>query len=124
MAVAALASEIVFYRWWSRDVRIGRIILMVIAINVASSAVGMVIAAYLPTGYNPAFPKKVSGPLHGPEWNQLAAISWVVAFLVSIAIEWPLLVAFRRFVDVPRKLIAAVFANALSYLVLLIVFFV
>ena len=121
-ALAALATEIFFYRWWSKEARIGRLAVVVVVANVASSVVGMIIAAYLPTGYNPAFPRGSQGPWHAPEWIQLATIAWVLAFLVSIVIEWPVLVLFRRFVRIPRALLASTFANAASYVALLAVF--
>ena len=121
-AIAALASEVAFYRWWSKDQRLGRLIVVVVIANVLSSIIGMVIAYFLPNGYNPAFPSHSTGPWHGPEWDQLAEIAWVVAFLVSILVEWPVLVLFRRFIRIPRTFTAAVFANATSYVVLLVVF--
>jgi hypothetical protein len=60
-AIMALCTEAIFYKWWSKDARAGRIIVMVLVVNIASSAAGMLIASYLPTGYNPAFQSARTG---------------------------------------------------------------
>lgn len=122
-AIMALCAEVIFYGWWSKDASVGRIILMVIVVNAVSSAVGMVVAFYLPTGYNPAFRSGGHGPWSSPGWGALAAVAWVVAFIVSVFIEWPLVVLFRRVLPIPRAFLAVLFANASSYVVLLIVMF-
>jgi hypothetical protein len=117
-AITGLGAEVVFYRWWSKDDRLGRIILVVVVANVSSSAVGMLIAAYLPNGYNPG-----RGRWNGPAWRELATVAWVVAFVVSVLIEWPLVLLFRRFLRIRRTFLAVLLANASTYVVLLIVLF-
>jgi hypothetical protein len=123
-AVAGLTAEFLFYFWWNGKPHPGRLATLVIVANVASSVTGVVIASFLPTGYNPAFRSTGRGPWHDASWNNLAIIAWVFAFVISVLIEWPIVVAFRRFVVVPRAFAAVVFANATSYLVLLGVVFV
>jgi hypothetical protein len=122
-AIMALCAEVIFYRCWSKDTRVGRLILMVIVVNVVSSAAGMLIASYLPTGYNPAFQSVRGGPWNGPGWNALATMAWIVAFIISVLVEWPLVLLFGRTVRIPRAFLAVLFANACSYVVLLVILF-
>lgn len=122
-AIAALASEVFFYRWWSKEKHVARLVAVVLVANVVSSIAGIVIAVFLPTGYNPAFVSHGQGPWHSPAWNQLAEVAWVVAFLASVFIEWPIVAAFHRLVTIPRTFLAVLLANAVSYVVLLVVFF-
>jgi hypothetical protein len=122
-AIMALCAEVIFYRWWSKDTRLGRLILMVVVVNIVSSVSGMLVASCLPTGYNPAFHSARSGPWRGPGWNALATIAWIVAFIVSVLIEWPLVLLFRRMVAIPRAFLGVLFANASSYVVLLVILF-
>ena len=122
-AIAALCAEVIFYRWWSKDNRVGRIVLVVVVVNIVSSAAGMLTASFLPTGYNPAFQSAGRGTWSGPGWSALATAAWVVAFIVSVLIEWPLVLLFRRLVRIPRAFVAVLFANAISYIVLLAILF-
>jgi hypothetical protein len=122
-AIMALCTEAIFYKWWCKEASVGRIVVVVLVVNIASSAAGMLIASYLPTGYNPAFQSARSGPWSGPGWNALATLAWIVAFIVSVLIEWPLVLLFRRMVRIPRAFLAVLFANACSYVVLLVILF-
>src|SRR5579884_794884 len=52
-AIAALTTEFVFYKWWSKATQPARLIIVVLVANVASSVAGVIIATMLPTGYEP-----------------------------------------------------------------------
>jgi len=123
-AVAALTAEVLFYRWWSKNMHLGRLIVVVLVANVVSSVIGMIVASFLPTGYNPAFRAGQHVPWHAPEWFDYATLAWLVAFIISVLVEWPVVMLLRRVVAIQRTFIAVLFANAASYLVLLLVFFV
>ena|SRR5579884_3571544 len=123
-AIAALTTEFVFYKWWSKATQPARLIIVVLVANVASSVAGVIIATMLPTGYEPRFVAGGSGPWAGQTWNHFAKAAWFAAFLISIAVEWPVVVAFRRFLYIRRAFVAVVCANVLSYAILLVVLFI
>jgi hypothetical protein len=50
-------------------------------------------------------------------------MAWIAAFIVSVFIEWPLVLLFRHMVRIPRTFLAVLFANASSYVVLLVILF-
>jgi hypothetical protein len=119
----ALATEVIFYRWWTGETRISRLLAMVLTANVVSSTVGMFIASQLPTGYAPAHSTSPHSSWRAAEWSDYAALAWVLAFVISVVVEWPILVVFSKLVVVRRSIIASFFANACSYVMLLVVLF-
>ena len=121
--LAGLAAEVIFYHWWTGEARIGRLLAMVLVANVVSSAVGMIIAGQLHAGYKPATQTNLNPSWRGAEWIDYVALAWVLAFVISVAIEWPIVVLFRKFVIIRRAFTASLFANACSYVVLLAMLF-
>ncbi len=113
-AVPALVSEAVVFRLLNRHLPWGRVATLVIVINLVSGAFGFLIAAFLPSGLeNP-------GQM-GPEWGTYAVLGYVVAFFLSILIEWGTLRALSRVGEIGRPFLTVALANTASYAVLIVV---
>ena len=120
--LAALATEFIVY-----GVVYGRVVgrgglpgllLAVFGVNIISSVVGVALAFVLPSGLNHEFSAHLTGPAQGPQWVVFATLSWFVALLASIAIEY-LVLRLLTLKRPLRGLLATVsIANAASYLVL------
>ena len=113
--IAVLVSEYFTYRILNREQAGARMLSLVLAANVASSLVGIAIAALLPSGLNQRFLQTGGGPARSIVWNRYAGFSWVVAFLVSIAVEYPVAVGITRSKPLNHAFGSVVAANLASY---------
>jgi hypothetical protein len=113
---AALGAEVVVFLIAYPGVARGWLSTSVVVANVASSAVGIGLALYLPSG--------VSGGRSsvGPIWKMFEIAAWFLAFVVSIALEYPILRMVTRSLNLKRLFRTVVLANVCSYITLLGVF--
>lgn len=122
-AIAALATEAVVFRTLNRDLSWGRILGAVLVINIVSAVVGFAIAAALPSGLEPTLAGEGENRFEtirpGPEFGMYAILGYVLAFALSILIEWGLVRTSRRFVKVAKPFITVALANGASYAVLI-----
>ncbi len=111
------------FRVFNRDLPWRRIASTVLTINVASAVVGFAIAAALPSGLEPAVTGEAGNQLEtirpGPKFGMYAVLGYVLAFVLSILIEWGIVHALRRVVNLAKPFITVALANAASYAVLL-----
>jgi hypothetical protein len=122
VALAGLTTEILIFRRFYPTVSLSRLILLVLAANVVSSALGVALAAVLPSGLNPAYVQSRMGPARAANWSRLASLSWGLAFVVSIAVEFLILRGLTWRQRLPRLGRVVVIANVGSYSVLIAVF--
>jgi hypothetical protein len=118
IAVAAFATEVVVYGAAYGRVGFFTLSATVLGANLISSLTGVGFALILPSGLNKEFVRHLTGPAQGPNWYALATASWLVAVLVSIAIEYPVVKILTRRRVLPHLFRVVCIANAASYLVL------
>jgi ABC-type thiamin/hydroxymethylpyrimidine transport system permease subunit len=104
-AAAALLCEILmFYAFQFRASSFWLVLLAVIAANVVSTLIGFFVLGFLPS------------PEHGPHW--LVYIIFLVAWALSVAIEYGVYFAVPRWRRFSQLLPAVALSNVASYLVL------
>jgi hypothetical protein len=121
-ALAMVSAEYLAYRLLNREQSGARLLALVLVANMVSSVVGIAIAAGLPSGLNSQFAKTGVGPARSVVWNRLAGLSWLVALAVSIAVEYPIVVAFTRARPFRRPILSVSTANVASYAALFAAF--
>src|SRR5258705_9064175 len=85
----AIASEVLVFRIREAQVTLGPTILLVVLANVVSWLVGMGITSYLPSGLVPTvLPSGVTSIKPGPMWSTYSYASWLLAWVLSCAIEY------------------------------------
>ncbi|MCC6677991.1 MAG: hypothetical protein IT436_12680 [Phycisphaerales bacterium] len=120
--VLALATEyLVYMRVWRGSVSAGRLLAIMLVLNICSWIAGLVISEMLPTGLVPRLideKRNLSIIEPGPQWGRLAILGLVVACIVSTAIEYAgFRVIYRRIsLRSPLKYVSA--ANIAGYAVL------
>jgi Ca2+/Na+ antiporter len=119
--LAALATEIFIFRRFYPSAKLSWLIAVVVGANVASSLLGIGIASVLPSGLNSAWVQGRGGPARGLNWSRLALISWFVALILSILVEYFVLLVVTRRKPLPRLARAVAIANIASYAVLVVV---
>jgi hypothetical protein len=120
--IAGLLTEVGVFCVFYRAERVGRLLVLVVVANVTSSALGLALASVLPSGLNPAYEQSRTGPGRAATWSQLATMSWGVALLVSIVVEYLVLTGMTWKRRLPRLGRTVVVANVASYVVLIAVY--
>lgn len=127
-AIAAMATEAAVFRALNRDLSWGRIVSTVLVINIASTVVGFAIAAFLPSGLEPTVMGEGENQFETiqprPQFGMYAILGYVLAFFLSILIEWGIVRTSRRVLKLSKPFITATLANAASYAVLIFIYMV
>ena len=113
--IAAFAAEVAVFGIAYGKSGLRGLSLIVLAANLVSSLAGVVLAFLLPSGLSGEVAGRIT---HGPAWGQLATVSWLVACLVSVVIEYPVLKLATRKRGLRRLSLTVTVANVASYLVL------
>ena len=123
--IAAIVVEVLVFWRLNRHLRIGQIIAVVVLANVASGYIGFVIAAFLPSGL---VPKVVGEGEHqgqiiqpGPQFDTYMVLSFVVAFVLSVVIEYGVVRWCVGWARVNRPFLTVTLANLASYVTLIAV---
>jgi len=123
-AIAAMLTEAVVFRALNRDLSWRRTVSTVLVINIASAIVGFAIAAALPSGLEPTVMGEGENQFEtiqpGPKFGMYAVLGYVLAFVLSILIEWGIVRTSRRVVKLAKPFITVALANAASYAVLIV----
>jgi len=123
-AIAAMLTEAVVFRVLNRDLSWRRTVSTVLVINIASAIVGFAIAAALPSGLEPTVMREGENQFEtiqpGPKFGMYAVLGYVLAFVLSILIEWGIVRTSRRVVKLAKPFITVALANAASYAVLIV----
>jgi hypothetical protein len=106
VVVVALLVELAAIWLINHEARAILLPVVVLLMNVLSAAIGMLIMGLLPEVYG------------GPNYVMLGVLSFPLACVLSILIEYPQMAALRRVARLRRPLTAAVVGNILSYLIL------
>ncbi len=120
-ALAALSTECLVFALLNRRSPRVRLFPVVVVANLASSLAGVAIAAFLSDGLRLGLTRS-TGPGNGGSWTPLAISAWLVAFAVSIVLEYVAVRAMTRRAPLRRTGLAVVLANVSSYFVLLVAF--
>lgn len=117
--ILALATEFfVFVRMQQGVTSAGKLFGVVLAINIMSWIVGLLISGFLPTGLIPTLVSDgVSIIQPGPRWSTLAFLSFPFACIVSTLVEYFGLLLFPR-LSFRSPFRTAAIANGASYIVL------
>lgn len=118
--IALLATELAVYRCWFRELTWGRIVAMVLSSNLLSSILGVAAAAAMPSGLKQNW-HATQGDIHEKVWNTYATSSWVLAWAVSVVVEYFFIRWVFRRDRLPRLLPCVVVANTASYIALLVI---
>lgn len=122
-ASIVVAMEATTYKLLNRENRLWRLFLFVLALNLASTLLGGLIALFLPTGFG----SKLTGQGaqqaetvgHGPQWETDIICAWALAFILSIAVEYALIrVSMHpdsKIVRITRPFVTSGLANVMSY---------
>ena len=112
----AIASEVVVFRIREPQAPRGPAVLLVIVANLLSWLVGMAITWYLPSGLIPAIESSgLSRIKPGPMWTTYSIASWILAWILTCAIEFGVLFSVRRWVGFTRLFGTVILANLISY---------
>ena len=108
-----LLSEAIVYKILCRKLSILTVVLLVVAANAASSAVGIGVSAVLPSG----LVKGTQGVIEsGPNFSLYFKLGFVIAYLISILIEGAVLKLASRKSVIDRPYTVSLVANTVSYL--------
>ena len=116
---AAIGSEIVVFLLLERAApRLGTALMVVLA-NCISWVAGIALTGWLLPNGLVNMPDRWGGTLRpGPSFETYGVISYFVACALSIAIELPVVLAFRQKLALVRPTITVSVANVVSYVVL------
>jgi len=93
---------------------------MVLSSNVVSSLLGVIVAAAMPSGLKHNW-RPAQGDIHERVWNTYAAWSWVLAWAVSVLVEYLFIRQVFRKDPLPRLFPCVVIANTASYIALAVI---
>ena len=119
---AILGSEAFVYRIFSKQLSIPATLSLVIGVNIVSSAVGLVIATFLPSGLVQNPENRIMQA--GPDFSFYAVLGFVLAYFLSIALEAGVLFLAGRRLPVVRPLVTSAIANTVSYALLALIVWV
>jgi hypothetical protein len=119
-AILALAAEFgVFLAFQRGVISAGRLLGIVVGVNLFSWVVGMALSVLLPSGLVPHLVAGSDPPFYeeapGPHWGTLAVLSFFWACALSIAIEYGALRLLRRWFPLRRLGLCVALANLASY---------
>ncbi len=116
--IFALGAELAIYKWKIKHLSFGVIVSILIGVNAVSTVAGIFITSSLPDGLT----KKSSGVLtDGPDFMLYAKLGFIVAYGLSVLIEWIALVmvAKKSPINSPFKL--SLLSNTASYIILSVI---
>lgn len=118
--ILALGTEFIVFSRTQRGIASnGKLLFVVLALNVFSWVVGLFISFIFPSGLVPLLtPSGVSIITQGPRWGIIAILSFPFACLVSAALECLGLRFFFRRIPFPAPIRTVAIANLASYVVL------
>ncbi len=119
-AVAALLAEVLLFILLNRQHRRSHLLLVVVIANLTSSLAGLAVAEFLSSGLNYGISESPDGT-QGGHWTALTAAIWLVAFAVSIVLEYVVVRAMTRRSPLRHPALTVFAANLASYIVLLAV---
>jgi hypothetical protein len=124
--ISAIVVEIVVFWLLNRHVGVGKIVVLVVAANLVSGLVGFFLAAVLPSGLVPRVVGSVNGrPFRssqpGPYFETYMALSFFMAFVLSVVIEYAVVWLLLGWAKVVRPFRTVTLANLASYVVLVAV---
>ncbi|MBN1420439.1 MAG: hypothetical protein JXP34_16800 [Planctomycetes bacterium] len=123
-AIVALAVEALVFRLLNRGLPWGRLVSTVLVINVASAVVGFFIAASLPSGLEVTVmgegENQVQTIQHGSKYGVYAVLGYVLAFNLSMLIEWGIVRTLQRVAKLAKPFVTIALANAASYATLIL----
>ena len=122
-AVLALATEFAVFVYFQRGVMSkGRLLGVVVGVNLFSWFVGVALSLFLPSGL---VPKLVGEGAHqgyivtqGPHWGTIALLSFFWACFLSFVLEYGVLWVVRRRLPLRRLALCVGVANVASYCVI------
>ena len=116
----ALVTEFyVFNRTQGGVTSNGKLLFVVVVLNVFSWVIGLAISVFLPSGLVPKLTSTgVSILQPGPQWSTIAVLSYPFACIVSVLFEYIGLRLFFRRLPFRAPLRTVALANFASYLVL------
>lgn len=119
-AIAALLVEFLFFTLLNRQHRRLHLLIVVVTANLASSLAGLTLAELLSSGLHYGLAESPDGT-QGGRWTALTATIWLVAFAVSIVLEYVVVRAMTRRLPLRHPALTVFAANSASYFVLLAV---
>ena len=125
--ITALTAEAIVFRLINRDLSWRSIVSTVLVINIASAIVGFAIAGAFPSGLEPTIRGEGENQFEtlrpGPKFGMFVVLGYILAFILSIAIEWVILRVFRRIAKLARPFATVLLANVASYVALIVLSF-
>ncbi len=123
--LAVLATEVAVFKLLNRHLGFGTIIAVVILANVVSTIVGFVIAACLPSGYVTRVVEpgdyRTSPFVPVPLFDTYLYLSFFVAFILSVIIEYPIVRGCLGLAKINRPFVTVLLANVASYVALIVI---
>ncbi|MRR12670.1 hypothetical protein EG835_09485, partial [bacterium] len=119
-AVAALLAEGLVFALLNRQHRRSHLLGVVVVANLTSSLAGIALAEFLSSGLHYGFTRSPDAT-QGGRWTALTAATWLVAFAVSIVLEYVVVRAVTRRTPFQQPALTVIAANIVSYVVLLAV---
>ena len=119
-AVAALLAEVLLFTLLNRQRRRAHLLFVVVLANVTSSLAGRVLAAFLSSGLDYGLAESPDGT-QGGRWTALTVAIWLVAFAVSVVLEYVVVRVMTRRSPLRHPALTVAAANVASYTVLLAV---
>jgi hypothetical protein len=125
-AVTALVVEMIVFRVLNHNLSWARIAGIVVVINILSAVVGCLVALILPSGYETALIGREGEQFEtfqpGPDFITYAALGYLVAYMLSILVEWGILKSSRQKALIEKPFVTVAAANTASYAVLVVPF--
>ncbi|MCP4257096.1 MAG: hypothetical protein GY774_06170 [Planctomycetes bacterium] len=122
--ITALAAEAIVFRLFNRNLSWRRIVSTVLVINIASAIVGFAIAGALPSGLEPTIRGEGENQFEtlrrGPKFGMYVVLGYILAFILSIVIEWGIVRALRPIAKLTRPFVTVGLANVASYVALIV----
>lgn len=122
--ISAIAVEIGVFRVMNRKTSWWNITKLVIFVNLFSSVIGFLIAGVLPSGLEDTMVSvgdyQYSRIKEGPMFTTYCIFGFIVAFILSIMIEYPIAKICRNAVIIDNHFATVGFANLASYLTLIV----
>ncbi len=122
--IAAILTEVFVFRKVYSSLEFFKTLGFVVIANIASWIFGIVLSHFLPSGLAPkivqAGGQEVSVLSRGDNFGSLVIAAFVLAFILSILIEYPVWRSLGRKMDLPKLFRTTCIAHVASYTVLII----
>ncbi len=116
--IFALGTEYVIYKWRNQSLTFGVILLLLIGVNVISTVAGIIITSSLPDGLTTNSSGVLTG---GPEFMLYAKLGFVLAYVLSVIIEWVALLIAAKKIDITSTFKLSLLSNTASYIILTVI---